>query len=55
MSTYATSGPNNMWDSIYQSVTAISCPAPCTGTNALARVRQAVYLVASSSQYQVQR
>jgi hypothetical protein len=55
MSTYANSGPNNMWDSIYQAVTAISCPAPCTGTNALARVRQAVYLVASSSQYQVQR
>ncbi len=55
MSTYATAGPNNMWDSIYQAVAAISCPAPCSGSNATARVRQAVYLIASSSQYQVQR
>jgi hypothetical protein len=55
MSTYATDGPDNMWDSIYQAVSAISCPAPCSGTNATARVRQAVYLVASSSQYQVQK
>jgi uncharacterized protein (DUF1800 family) len=55
MSTYANSGPNNMWDSIYQAVTAIPCPIPCSGTAALQRVQQAVYLVATSSQYQVQR
>ena len=55
MSTYANSGPNNMWDSLYQAITAIPCANPCTGTPALQRVQQAVYLVATSSQYQVQR
>jgi len=55
MSTSATAGANNMNDSVVQAVSAISCASPCSGTGALARVQQAAYLVASSSQYQVQR
>ncbi|MGH9367832.1 MAG: DUF1800 family protein [Thermoanaerobaculia bacterium] len=55
MSTYPTVGLNNMNDSVVQAVNAISCPAPCSGTSATTRIRQAVYLVASSSQYQVQK